>query len=154
MPKAVSNKTPRKNSTQERLRATPFHSVEELDRETETIRKDVWKRFVEGQVIDELLSKPENKYLVEEWKAGLICFFGSDARNNIYKIFSDGRGLKLQLNHEFTKSLADKEVAFFEGVVRAGIEGYGALYLRSKSIIQNPDLQSTLAKIDHGSKKK
>ena len=154
MPKVVNNKSPRKNSTQERLRATPFHSVEELDRETETIRKDVWRRFVEGQIIDELLSKPENKYLLEEWKAGLICFFGSDSRNNIYKIYSDGRGLKLQLNQEFTKSLADSEVVFLEGVVRAGIEGYGALYMRSKSIIQNPDLQNTLSKIDSGQKKK
>ena len=153
MPKVANNKTPKKNSTEERLRATPFDSIDDLDRETESIRFSVWRRFTEGKVIDELLSKPECKYLLDEWKAGLSCSFGGDAKSSIYKIFSDGHGLKLLLNPEFTKSLAEHEVIFLEGVVRAGIEGYGALYMRSKSIISNPDLQNIQQKSDSVAKK-
>jgi hypothetical protein len=81
MPKLVSNKTPKKNGTEERLRATPFDSVEDLDNETASIRLAVWRRVTEGKIIDELLSKPECKYLVDEWRAGLLCFFGSDLQN-------------------------------------------------------------------------
>jgi hypothetical protein len=153
MPKLVSNKTPKKNGTEERLRATPFDSVEDLDNETASIRLAVWRRVTEGKIIDELLSKPECKYLVDEWRAGLLCFFGSDTKSSIYRIYSEGQGLRLQLNKEFAKSLADHEITFLEGVVRAGIEGYGALYLRSKSIIQNTDVQS-LRKPEKAPKKK
>lgn len=142
MPKLQNNKAPKKNTTEERLRATPFSSIEDLDSETNSIRLAVWRRITEGKIIDELISKPECKYLIDEWKAGLLCFFGNDSKNSIYRIYSEGQGLKLQLNKDFAKSLADHEVTFLEGVVRAGIEGYGALYLRSKSIIQNPAEQA------------
>lgn len=154
MPKISNNKAPKRNGTEERLRATPFQSVEDLDNETASIRLAVWRRITEGKIIDELLSKPDCKYLLDEWKAGLLCFFGNDSKNSIYRIYSDGQGLRLQLNKEFTKSLADHEINFLEGVVRAGIEGYGALYLRSKSIIQNTEVQNTLQKNEKISKKK
>ncbi len=139
MPKLANNKGQRKNRTEERLRATPFDSVEDLDREEESLRLVVWRRITEGRIIDELLSKPESKYLVDEWKAGLLCFFGSDTKNSIYKIYSEGQGLKLQLNKEFAKTLGEHEVTFLEGIVRAGIEGYGSLYMKSKSLISNPE---------------
>lgn len=148
MPKLSNNKTPKKNGTEERLRATPFDSVEELDSETASIRLAMWRRVTEGKILDELLSKPESKYLLDEWRAGLLCFFGNDSKNSIYKIYSEGQGLKLQLNKEFAKSLAEHEVTFLEGVVRAGIEGYGALYLKSKSIIQNSEPQNSIRKAD------
>lgn len=156
MPRQAHNKVPKKNRSEERLRATPFDSIEELDRETDSLRLAVWRRMTEGRIIDELLSKPECKYLVDEWKAGLLCFFGSDSKNSIYKIYSEGQGLRLQLNKEFAKSLADHEVTFLEGVVRAGIEGYGALYLRSKSIIPSIEGQQQVPskKSEISSKKK
>jgi len=143
MPKLQNNKAPKKNTTEERLRATPFSSIEDLDSETNSIRLAVWRRITEGKIIDELISKPECKYLIDEWKAGLLCFFGNDSKNSIYRIYSEGQGLKLQLNKDFAKSLADHEITFLEGVVRAGIEGYGSLYLRSKSIIQNPSSEQS-----------
>ncbi len=139
MPKISNNKVRKKNGTEERLRATPFSSVEDLDKETDTIRLAVWRRITEGKIVDELLSKPECKYLLDEWKAGLLCFFGSDSKNSIYKLYSEGQGLKLQLNKDFAKSLADHEVTFLEGVVRAGIEGYGALYMRSRSLMPSTE---------------
>lgn len=153
MPKQANNKLPKKNRSEERLRATPFDTVEELERETDSLRLAVWRRITEGKIIDELLSKPECKYLLDEWKAGLLCFFGSDSKNSIYKIYSEGQGLKLQLNQDFAKSLADHEITFLEGVVRAGIEGYGALYLRSKSIIPNAESQTSFKKAEPSKKK-
>ena len=139
MPRITGNKTPKKNVTEEKLRATPFEGIDELNEEEASIRLAVWRRFTEGKIVDELLSKPEGEHLRKEWEAGLLCFLGSDTKNNIYKIYSEGRGLKLQLNKEFAKTLGDHEVTFLEGIVRAGIEGYGSLYMKSKSIIQTTE---------------
>lgn len=139
MPRAADHKSPKKNTTQERLRATPFEDTHQLDQEEATIRKEIWRRLTESRVIDELLTKPEFKHVLEEWKAGLACNYGNDAKNNIYRIFSEGRGLTLQLNREFTKSLGDNELKLLEGVIRAGVTGYGTVYYNAKSLIQPPE---------------
>lgn len=152
MPRPSNNKLPKKNVTEERLRATPFESVEELEREQESIRLSVWKRFTEAQMIDELLTKSESSFLREEWAAGLSCFLGGGgSRENIYRIFSEGKGLKLQINPDFTKGLGKAEVEFLEGVVRAGIEGYGVLYMRTKGLIPNAENRDGLSKKDRKS---
>ncbi len=138
MPKAANNKSPRRNATEEKLRATPFESVDELEKEAKTIRLMVWRKFQEARVIDELVTKPDNAFIVEEWRAGLNCYYGTST-NNIYKIFSEGRGLKLEINKDFTKTLGDLEVKFLEGIVRAGIEAYGTIYLKTKSLLKESD---------------
>lgn len=140
MPKPSDNTTPKKNATEERLRATPFENVAELDSEAHAIRLSVWRQFTQAQVINELLTKAENAFIVEEWRAGLIAFFGVHPRERIFKIFSEGRGLKLELNKDYTQSLGDQEVRLIEGVIRASIEGYGALYLRAKSLLGEGEL--------------
>ena len=90
----------------------------------------------------------------EEWKAGLICYFSREQQENIYKIFSDGRGLKIQLNKEFTTTLGEHEAHFLEGVIRAGIEGYGSLYMKSKSLLHDQESPRAETKKDvNGSKK-
>jgi hypothetical protein len=137
MPRAVDNLTPKKNVTEERLRATPFENVRELEAEGKAIRLAVWRKFSEAQVIHELLTKPENTFIIDEWKAGLVAFYGTDSKERIFKIFSEGKGLKLELNKEFTQTLGEHEIRFVEGVVRAGIEGYGFLYMRAKSLIRD-----------------
>jgi len=137
MPKAPDNMTPKKNPTEERLRATPFESVSELAAEAKAIRLTIWRRFAGAQVINELLTKPENAFIIDEWKAGLVAVYGPGSKERLFKIYSEGRGLKLELNKEFTQSLGDQEIRFLEGLVRAGIEGYGVLYMRSKNLIND-----------------
>ena len=142
MPRPKDNTTPKKNPTEERLRATPFENVSDLDKEAKAIRLAVWRRFNEAQSIHELLTKSENSFIIDEWKAGLIAYYGENSRDRIFKIFSEGTGLKLELNKEFTSALGDHEMRFIEGVVRAGIEGYGVLYMRSKSMIKEIELNT------------
>lgn len=138
MPKAPSNKTPKKNSTEEKLRATPFSEVTELDTEENAIRMSVWKRFTEAKVVEELLTKPEFSYVTDELKAGLACsILGNTSKDQIYKIFSEGKGLKLEVNKKFADSMGEHQVKFFQGVVQAGIEGYGSLYLQVKGLINH-----------------
>jgi len=146
MPKTPDNMTRKKNPTEERLRATPFDSVAELDAEAKAIRLTVWRKFAAAQVVNELLTKPENNFIVEEWKAGLIAFYGPGSKERLFKIYSEGRGLRLELNKEFTQSLGDHEIRFLEGLVRAGIEGYGFLYMRAKNMINDVDGSSDPAK--------
>jgi hypothetical protein len=136
MPRSPNNLRPKKNPSEEKLRATPFNTVAELEAEAKAIRLTVWRKFSEAQVIHELLSKPENSFVLEEWHRGLQAQFdGADATTPMFRIFSDGKGLTLELNKEFTMTLGEQEVKFFEGVVRAGIEGFGALYMRSRCLI-------------------
>ena len=146
MSRSPNHKAPKKNPTEEKLRATPFEHVSDLDMEARAIRLAVWRKFTEARVINELLTKPEHSFVIEEWKAGLVAFYGVDSKEKIFKIFSEGRGLKLELNKEFTKSLGDHEIKFVEGVVRAGIEGYGALYMRAKALIKEFDYTSDALK--------
>lgn len=145
MSRTPNNLRPRKNPTEERLRATPFKSVAELEAEAEAIRLNVWRRFDEARVIHELLTKPQYKFVLDEWQHGLEAIFDHPVATKMYRIYSDGKGIKLCLNKDFTATLGDHEVRFFEGVVRAGIEGFGTLYMSSKGLLgaeAEPDSES------------
>jgi len=56
----------------------------------------------------------------------------------MYKISSEGQGLKLEVNKKFADSLGDHQVKFFQGVVQAGIEAYGSLYMQVKGLLKKP----------------
>jgi hypothetical protein len=136
MPRIADHLRPKKNSTAEKLRGTPFEDPSLLDAEAKAIRLSVWRRLTEAQVLNELLTKPDYRFVLAEWKAGLVAFFDDGSTEQIFRVFSDGQGLRLELNRAFTRTLGDAESRFVEGVVRAGIEGFGALYLRSKCILR------------------
>lgn len=138
MAKPKDDLTPKKNPTEERLRATPFASVAELEKEQRAVRLAVWRELAEARATHELLTKPENSFVLEEFKAGLTAVLGSRGRERIYRIFSDGPGLTLELNQDFTATLGDREAGFLEGIVRAGIEGYGRLYMQIKRLLHSP----------------
>ena len=138
MGKPPNNMNPKKNPTEEKLRATPFVKAEDHDAEESAIRLSVWRRFTESKVVEELLTKPEFKHVRDELGAGLSCSLNGNPKDNIYKIFSEGRGMKLELNKKFAESLGEHQVPFFQGVVQAGIEGYGALYMQVKGLLSRP----------------
>ncbi len=140
MPKPPDNRKPKRNSTEEKLRATPFAGVDALDSEEKAIRHSVWRRFTESKVAEELLTKPEFTHVVEELKAGLSCSMNGGTKDAIYKISSEGRGMKLEVNKKFADSLGEHQVRFFQGVVQAGIEGYGSLYMQVKGLLARPSV--------------
>lgn len=141
MARPTNNMMPKKNTTEERLRATPFEGVHDLDAEEKDIRLSVWRRFTESKVVEELLTKPEFKHVGDELKAGLSCSLNGQVasqKDYIYKISSEGKGMKLEVNRKFAESLGDHQIKFFQGVVQAGIEGYGALYMQIKGLLSKP----------------
>ena len=140
MPRSANNAVPKKNRTEERLRATPFTSVEKMTVEEEAIRLSVWRRFTEAKIISELLTKTDFQHVLEELKAGLCCSIHTDDQEQIYKIFSEGRGLKLELNKKFAESLGEHQIPFFQGALQAGIEGYGSLFFQAKGLISKISL--------------
>ena len=140
MPKPPNNRKPKRNSTEEKLRATPFAGVDALDSEEKAIRHSVWRRFTESKVAEELLTKPEFTHVLEELKAGLSCSMNGGTKDAIYKISSEGRGIKLEVNKKFADSLGEHQVRFFQGVVQAGIEGYGSLYMQVKGLLARPSV--------------
>jgi hypothetical protein len=138
MPRPRNVLIPKKNPTEERLRATPFATVAELDAEQHAVQMVVWREVAQARAMHELLTKPDNRFLLDEFKAGLTAVVGNRGKDRIYRIFSEGAGLTLELNKDFTKALGDREVGFVEGVVRAGIEGYGRLYMQVKRLLATP----------------
>ena len=95
--------------------------------------------MTEAKIVDELLTKPEMARVSEELKAGLSCsLHGSTSKDQVYRIFSEGVGMKLEVNKKFADSLGEHQGRFFQGVVQAGIEGYGALLLQVKGLLKRP----------------
>lgn len=135
MPKLKNHRTPKKNAQDEILRGTPFGSTDEREQELNGIRLDVWRQLARAQVLDELLTKKEFAFLREEWEAGLVCVFGGREAQEIYRIFSLGRGLRLELKQETVESLGEDRAEFLSAVVRSGVEGYGSLFLKMKGML-------------------
>ncbi len=151
MPKAPDNTKPRKNTTEERLRATPFTEVSRLDEEEAAIRLDTWKRMTEAKIFSELLTKPEFKHVKDELTEGLTCgMSGAAAKDRIYRIFSEGLGMKLELNDKFVKSLGKAQIPFFQGAVQAGIEGWGSLYWQAKGLLPRNSSEKESVKVAGG----
>ena len=142
MARRINNRTPKKNATEEKLRATPFRNVDILEAEQNSIRLSAWRRLTESKVVEELLTKPEFEHIKEELKAGLCCFLKGESKGQVYKIFSNGKGMQLEVNKKFAEGLGEHQVRFFQGVVQAGIEGYGALYMQVKGLLNRPDVSS------------
>lgn len=143
MARPVDNMTPKKNATEEKLRATPFDGVDILESEENAIRLSVWRQFTESKVVEELLTKPEFNHVKNELKAGLSCFMQGGGKDQIYKISSEGCGLRLEVSKKFAETLGEHQAKFFQGVVQAGIEGYGALYMQVKGILSRPNVNSS-----------
>lgn len=142
MARSSDNRTPKKNRSEERLRATPFESVDALVAEEEAIRLAVWRRFQESKVIEEILTKTEFSHVLNELQAGLECALNNNPEDNIYKIYStNGRGLRLEVNEKFAESLGDHQATFFQGVVQAGIEGWGAIHMQVKGLLTRPTVE-------------
>jgi hypothetical protein len=50
--------------------------------------------------------------------------------------------MKLEVNRKFAESLGEHQVRFFQGVVQAGIEGYGSLYMQVKGLLTRPNVDT------------
>jgi hypothetical protein len=134
MPKAPNHVVPKKNATEEKLRATPFSGVEALDQEEQAIRLAIWRRLTEARVIDELLTKPEFKGVQEELSSGLVCSLSASLGEHLFRVSSGPRGLRLEVNKNVADSLGDNRGEFLQSLVKAGVESFGAIYLHAKGM--------------------
>jgi len=135
MPKQRDNTKPRKNATEERLRGTPFKEITELESAEAAVRLDTWQRMTGNKVFSELLTKPEFNGVKEELKAGLSCGLNIGSKDRIYKIFSEGIGMNLELNETYIKSLGKHQISLVQGAIQAGIEGWGGLFWQAKGML-------------------
>ncbi len=147
MPRPINNRLPKKNSTEEKLRATPFSQIDSLLAEEKLIRQSVWRRLTEAKIIEELLTKPEFNHIANELKAGLSCYYKTENSDQLYKISSDGQGLKLEINEELSDSLGSHHAETLKNLIQAGIEGYGGIYMHLKGLGSKGDTKETNEKI-------
>jgi hypothetical protein len=142
MARPKNERESKRNPTHEKLRGTPFDSVDDYNKEIHDIRRQIWRRFTEAQVIDELLTKSEFAFIRDDWKEGIRCYL-EEAGSEICHVFADSGGLKVQINKAFVDTLGERDLLFLEGVVRSNIEGYGALYYRMRGLLKS-DTESGL----------
>lgn len=152
MPRSRDNTKQLKNRTEERLRATPFDEVSQLEAEEHQIRLSTWQRLTEAKVFAEIMTKREFALVKEELKAGLSCNVqGSEEKERIFHIYSKGTGIQLDLNESYVQSLGDKQIPLLQGTIQAGIAGWGSLFWQAKGLLPRPsgdalDAAKTLSK--------
>lgn len=128
---------PLKNRTEERLRATPFTDTKTMEEERQRIKYQTWKRLAEAQAFAELLTKEDFALVREEIEAGLLCKVeGASDKNKLFRIYSKGTGLLLDLNENYVKKLGENQVPFLKGTIQAGIEGWGNMFWRTKGLLR------------------
>jgi hypothetical protein len=135
MPKSADHKKPRKNATEERLRATPFDDIARLESEETQIRLAAWQRMTATKVFHELLTKPEFQDTKKELKAGLRCNMGNESEDHVYHVFSEGVGLNLVLNESYLETLGEQKASVIQAAVQAGVAGWGSLFWQAKGIL-------------------
>lgn len=150
MPQEADHRRPKKNSSYERLRGSPFQSPGDLDAEEDRIRLEVWRRVTEARVFDELLTKPENAFIKRLWREGVQSKFGGDGED-ICHAYADDDGVKLLINKDLYNTLPSQEVEFLESILRATLEGFENSYLRVRCLAkseppQNPDAKGLPAR--------
>lgn len=139
MPRSRDNTRQLKNRTEERLRATPFDEVSQLEAEEQQIRLSTWQRLTEAKVFAEMLTKGEFALVKEELKAGLSCKLdGASEKERIFHIYSKGTGIQLDLNESYVQSLGDNQIPLLQGTIQAGIAGWGSLFWQAKGLLPRP----------------
>jgi len=135
---------PKGNVTLEKLSELPFKNAKSLKEAQDEIRLQVWKRLEEAKVIDELLKREEYQFWKEEFKEGFACSYG-ETNENLVRVYSEGRGLKININKALASALPSSE-QLLEALVRSMADSFAATFYCAKGILPPLDAKPDLSK--------
>jgi hypothetical protein len=130
-----------KNVTHEKLSGLPFKSARHWKEAQDAVLMQVWRRMEEAKVINELVKRPEYSFWHEEFREGLVCAYGEKSDVNLVRVFSEGNGIKIQINRSLADAAPSAEQVL-GALVRAMSESFAATYYRAKGILAASDVQT------------
>lgn len=117
----------------QKLEGLPFERASDLKKASDEIRLQVWKRFENARLFNELSQKPEYSFIREELHSGLSCQYGDEAAH-LVKVFSDGVGVKIDINKQLLSDFpSSKDVV--ESLVRSMGDSFSKSYYQAKGIL-------------------
>ncbi len=119
----------------QKLKNTPFSKMEDMKKASQEIQQKVWERVEEARVFNEIVEKPEYKFIKDEFKEGLKCKYG-DADAHLVRVYSEGKGIEIDINPDLASEAAQSG-SFVESLIRSTGETFSKSYYKSKGILPN-----------------
>jgi hypothetical protein len=129
--------------TRNELQGLPFESMKDKKKAEEKIILDNWKRLSSFKSFKELLERPEFEDLRNEFKAGFMCGYSENIKNeveatdgddSILKVYKASLGIQVIINE---KKPADAELV--AQLAKSLTDSFGLLYYRVCGLIPTED---------------
>lgn len=120
----------RVEKTRSKIEYSPFKSVGEMNKVSEELRMDLWKRFENARIVDELMNTNQFANAKKELAAGVSCQYGE--ADELVRAYSDGVGIKITLNKGIFSEVKEPEEA--ESIIRAVADTFSKSYYEIKGL--------------------
>lgn len=135
------------NETRQKLEGLPFKSATDLKQAQDALRFAVWKRLEQAKIISELTTKPEYAFWRKEFESGLACLNGEKINGQLFRVFSDGPGIKVQINQGLVDTM-ETRTAVIEALVKSLSESFSNTYYKAKGILPADENVNDSDKVD------
>lgn len=120
--------------TRQRLDRLPFSRASEQKKASDKIRYKLWERLECARIFRELLDKPEFQFLREEFSAGVVVGYQGQP-DYLARIYSDGIGIKVDMNKDLLEELPTSSHAMLEVFIRSMSESFSKSYYQMNGIL-------------------
>lgn len=121
------------NKTRSKLENTPFKSASEMNRVSQDIQMQVWRRLEYSRLFQKMTENENYQFVKDELKQGLICNYG-DNDGYLVKVFSEGVGIQISINKDLVKEI-DKSEGFVEALIRSTADSFSKSYYQIKGML-------------------
>ena len=121
------------NKTRSKLESTPFKSASEMNKASQDIQMQVWRRLEYSRLFQKMTENENYKFVKEELKQGLICNYGEND-GYLVKVFSEGVGIQISINKDLVKEI-DKSEGFVEALIRSTADSFSKSYYQIKGML-------------------
>ena len=131
--RSTASKRVNNSETRETLKGTPFEKAADLKKVRQELRRKTWEQMEKARIFNEILQKPDYKFIKQEFAEGLRCRYGND-KEHLVKVFSEGTGVQIDINKELVKHVPHSG-AFVETLIRSLGDTFSKSYYQAKGII-------------------
>lgn len=121
------------NKTRLKLENTPFKSASEMNKESQEIQMQVWRRLEHARLFQKMIENENYNFVQQELKQGLTCNYG-DSDGYLVKVFSDGVGINISINKDLVKEI-EKSEGFVEALIRSTADSFSKSYYQIKGML-------------------
>ena len=116
----------------------PFKTTQALRAAQDQIRLHVWRRLEEAKAIDEMIKLDHYKFWRDEFSNGFVCSYVEEDNSNLVKIFSEGLGIKININKALAATAPLGEIVLTQ-LISAMAESFAITYYKAKGLLPSTD---------------